>query len=123
MAVILVAEDDDDLRMMIKESLERRRHTVIEAGNGREAMNKFNSSVTDIVIVDLLMPEQDGIGMIIDLRKIKPDVKIVAISGGGKIGPSKYLEVAETLGADAVFAKPFSLKGFIDEIEKLAAVT
>lgn len=122
MAGILLVEDDDDLRAMLKESLEKRRHKITEASNGREALNKFKSSVTDLVITDLLMPEQDGIGLIMELRKIKPDIKLVAISGGGKIGPSNYLDVARTLGADAVFPKPFNLYDFIEEIEKLADV-
>ncbi len=119
MAGILVVEDDDDLRIMLKESLERRKHKITEASNGREALNKFKSSITDLVITDLLMPEQDGIGLILELRKIKPGIKVVAISGGGKIGPSNYLDMAKALGADAVFPKPFNLMQFIEEIEKL----
>ncbi len=119
MAGILVVEDDDDLRIMLKESLERRKHKITEASNGREALNKFKPSITDLVITDLLMPEQDGIGLILELRKIKPGIKVVAISGGGKIGPSNYLDMAKALGADAVFPKPFNLMQFIEEIEKL----
>lgn len=119
MAGILVVEDDDDLRRMLKDSFEKRKHKIIEASNGREALYKFKPSITDLVITDLLMPEQDGIGLILELRRIKPEIKVVAISGGGKIGPSNYLDVAKTLGADAVFPKPFNLIQFIDEIENL----
>jgi len=120
MAGILLVEDDDDLRLMLKDSLEKRKHSIIEASNGREALNKFKSSVTDLVITDLLMPEQDGIGLIMQLRKVKPDIKIIAISGGGKMGPSNYLDVAKTIGANAIFSKPFNLKSFVEEVEKLA---
>ncbi|MDT8400885.1 MAG: response regulator [Bacteroidales bacterium] len=120
MAGILLVEDDNDLRMMLKDALEKRKHIITEASNGREALNKFKSPVTDLVITDLLMPEQDGIGLIMELRKMQPGIKIIAISGGGKIGPSNYLNVAKTLGADAVFPKPFNLNSFIEEVEKLA---
>ncbi len=119
MAGILLVEDNDDLRTMLKGSLEKQMHRIMEASNGREALIKFKSSVTDLVITDLLMPEQDGIGLIMELKKKKPDIKIIAISGGGKIGPSNYLDIAKTLGADAVFPKPFNLNQFIDEVEDL----
>ena len=119
MAYILLVEDDNDLRAMLKSSLEKNRYTVIEASNGREALQKFKPLLTDLVITDLLMPEQDGIGLIMEIKKIKPEVKVIAISGGGKAGPSNYLSIAETLGADAVFAKPFSLTSFIEKVSSI----
>lgn len=112
-------EDNEDLRTMLKQSLEKRNHIIIEASNGREAVNKFKSVMTDLVITDILMPEQDGIGLIMELKKLKPELFIIAISGGGKIGPSNYLDIARTLGADAVFPKPFNINHLIDEVEKL----
>lgn len=119
MAGILLVEDNDDLRSMLKQSLEKRNHKIIEASNGREALNKFKSVMTDLVITDILMPEQDGIGLIVELKKLKPELLIIAISGGGKIGPSNYLDIAGTLGADAVFYKPFNVNHLIDEVEKM----
>ncbi|MFO7755779.1 MAG: response regulator [Bacteroidales bacterium] len=119
MAGILLVEDNEDLRTMLKQSLEKRNHKIIEASNGREAVNKFKSVMTDLVITDILMPEQDGIGLIMELKKVKPELFIIAISGGGKIGPSNYLDIARTLGADAVFPKPFNINHLIDEVENL----
>jgi DNA-binding NtrC family response regulator len=119
MAGILLVEDDNDLRIMLKKSLEKRKYQVIEANNGRDALNKFKSNVVDLVVTDLLMPEQDGIGLIMELKKIKPDMKIIAISGGGKAGPTNYLNIAKTLGANAVFPKPFSLNQFMDKVSSL----
>lgn len=119
MAGILLVEDDNDLRAMLKSSLERKRYTVIEASNGREALQKFKPLLTDLVITDLLMPEQDGIGLIMEVKKLRPDIKVIAISGGGKAGPSNYLSIAETLGADAVFAKPFSLASLMDKVTSI----
>lgn len=119
MAGILLVEDNDDLRTMLRHLLEKRNHKIIEARNGREAVKKFKSVMTDMVITDILMPEQDGIGLILELKKLKPELYIIAISGGGKIGPSNYLDIARTLGADAVFPKPFNVNHLIEEVENI----
>lgn len=119
MAGILLVEDDQDLRAMLKSSLQKGKHLIIEASDGKEALYKFKSLLIDLVITDLVMPEQDGIGLIMELKKLKPDIKIIAISGGGKAGPSNYLSIAETLGADAVFSKPFSVTIFQEKVEEI----
>lgn len=119
MAGILIVEDDKELREMLKISLTRRKHTVIEAGNGREAITHFRAGVTDLVVTDLIMPEEDGLKVIIKLRELKPSIKIIAISGGGKAGPASYLNLARALGADAIFSKPFSTNDLIAKIEEL----
>lgn len=120
MAGILLVEDDNDLRDLLKRTLEKRgNHLVIDASNGKEALFKFKTLLVDVVITDLVMPDLDGIGLIMELRKVKPNIKIIAISGGGKVGPSNYLNIAKTLGADAIFTKPFSMKSIIDKVEEL----
>lgn len=119
MAGILLVEDDYDLRSMLKSSLEKGKNLIVEASNGREALHKFKSSLIDLVITDLVMPEQDGIGLIMELKKLKPDIKIIAISGGGKAGPSNYLSIAETLGANAIFSKPFSVTLFMEKVDEI----
>ncbi len=116
-------EDDKDLRELLKASLTKSGdHLIIDASNGKEALQKFKSLLVDLVITDLVMPEQDGIGLIMELRKIKPGLKIIAISGGGKVGPSNYLSIAETLGANAVFAKPFSIKSLLEKVDEIIKV-
>lgn len=112
-------EDDNELREMLKLSLLRRNFAVFEAANGKEAIARFKPSFTDIVLTDLIMPEEDGLKVIMTLRKLKPSLKIIAISGGGKSGPGSYLNLAEALGADAVFSKPFSTSEMVNSIEKL----
>ena len=120
MAGILVVEDDSDLREMISRSLQKRgEHMVLEASNGREALKKFKSILVDMVITDIVMPDLDGIGLIMELKKLKSNLKIIAISGGGKIGPTNYLNIAETMGAEAVFTKPFSIKALLEKVEEL----
>lgn len=104
---------------MLKTSLGKRKHLVLEASNGKEAINKFKPAVTDLVITDLIMPDEDGLKVIMKIREIKPGIKIIAISGGGKAGPGNYLNLARALGADEVFSKPFSMNDLINKIDLL----
>jgi len=116
---ILLVEDEKDLREMLKASLIRRKYTVIEAENGKDAISHFKPLITDLLITDLIMPDEDGLKVIIKLKKLKPTLKIIAISGGGKAGPGSYLNLAKALGADAIFSKPFSVHDLISKIEEL----
>jgi CheY-like chemotaxis protein len=116
---ILIVEDDKDLREMLKMSLIRRGFTVLEAENGKEAISHFKPLLTDLVVTDLIMPEEDGLKVVIKLRELKPSIKIIAISGGGKVGPGSYLNLAKALGADAIYSKPFSINDLILKIEQL----
>jgi DNA-binding response OmpR family regulator len=119
MAGILIVEDDRELREMIAISLKRRKFTVIEAGNGKEAIMHFKPSITDLVVTDIIMPDEDGLKVIMKLRELKPSIKVIAISGGGKAGPGSYLNLAKALGADAIFSKPFSLNDLVERIENM----
>ncbi len=119
MAAILLVEDEPELKEMLKVALARRNFTVIEAGNGREAITRFRPEVTDLVITDLIMPDEDGLKVIMKLREIKPSLRIIAICGGGKAGPGNYLSLAKALGADAVFSKPFSVAELLNKVEEL----
>jgi CheY-like chemotaxis protein len=116
---ILIVEDEKELREMLKISLIRNKFTVLEACNGKDAITHFKPSVIDLVITDLIMPEEDGLKVIMRLRELKPSIKIIAISGGGKAGPGSYLNLASALGADAVYSKPFSVNDLISKIEML----
>ena len=122
MAAILLVEDELELKEMLKVALARRNFTVIEAENGREAIARFRPGITDLVITDLIMPEEDGLKVIIKLREVKPSVRIIAISGGGKAGPGNYLSLAKALGADAVFSKPFSIAELLSKAEELLEI-
>jgi DNA-binding response OmpR family regulator len=116
---VLIVEDDKELREMLKLSLLRRNFTVLEAENGKAAITHFKPLITDLVITDLIMPEEDGLKVVIKLRELKPSIKIIAISGGGKVGPGSYLNLAKALGADAIYSKPFSINELIAKIEQL----
>lgn len=116
---VLIIEDDDDLREMLKTAFSRIDIEVQEAANGREALKHFKPNCTDLVITDIIMPEEDGLKVIMKMRELKPGIKIIAISGGGKAGPGGYLQVAKTLGADGIFSKPFSLSDLISMVSSL----
>ena len=116
---VLIVEDDNELREMLKMSLLRRNFTVLEAENGKAAITHFKPLLTDLVVTDLIMPEEDGLKVVIKLRELKPSIKIIAISGGGKVGPGSYLNMAKALGADAIYSKPFSVNDLIAKIEQL----
>jgi len=116
---ILIVEDDKSIREMLKLSLLRNNYTVIEAENGKDAIVHFKPLLTDLVVTDLIMPEEDGLKVIIKLKELKPSIKIIAISGGGKAGPASYLNLAKALGADAIYTKPFSINDLVAKIEEL----
>jgi CheY-like chemotaxis protein len=122
MSVILLIEDDNEMREMLKTALIRKDHVVIEAENGKEALIHFKPGVTDLVITDLIMPDEDGLKVIMKIRKLKPGIKVIAISGGGKAGFGSYLNLAKALGADAVYSKPFSINDIILKIQELVKV-
>jgi len=119
MTGVLIVEDDKELREMLKTSLQRRNFSVFEALNGKDAIQHFKPTITDIVVTDLIMPDEDGLKVIMKLRQLKPSLKIIAISGGGKAGPGSYLNLARMLGADAVYSKPFAMSDLLSKIEEL----
>lgn len=119
---VLIVDDEKGMRKIINISLTRRKFEVFEAENGRDAISHFKPSITDLVITDLIMPEEDGLEVIMKLRKLKPTIKIIAISGGGIVGPRSYLDMAKVLGADAVYSKPFSINNLVLKIEELLKI-
>lgn len=117
--MILLIEDDKELRALIRDALTRKDFNVLEADNGKEALALFKAGITELVVTDLIMPEEDGLKVIMKIREKKPEIKVIAISGGGKAGPGSYLNLAKALGADAVFSKPFSINTLVEKVENL----
>jgi len=124
MAAILVIDDEDLVVLMLKRLLEKAGHQVTTASNGNLGLKAFQEHNPDLVVTDLIMPEKEGIETIMELRQIQPDIKIIAISGGGGYGkPEDYLPVAKGLGADRVFSKPFDEQEFLSAIEQLTTLS
>ncbi len=118
MACILVVDDDIQMKGMLTEALEIAGYTVEGASNGTEALEMLKEKKFDLAIIDVVMPEKEGIGTMRELRRDYPDLKFFAISGGGRIGPVEYLEVAESLGARRTFVKPFERKEMIKAVNE-----
>ena len=106
MALILIIDDEPQIRSMLKLMLERDGYEVAEAPDGIEGIRVYRQKPADLIITDLIMPNKDGIGMIIDLKKEFPNVKIIAMSGGGLNKPEGYLRGAKKLGAACTLTKP-----------------
>ena len=116
MALILIIDDEPQIRSMLKLMLERDGYEVAEAPDGIEGIRIYRQNPADLIITDLIMPNKDGIGVIIDLKKEFPNVKIIAMSGGGLNKPEGYLKGAKKLGAACTLTKP------IDRGEMLRAI-
>lgn len=120
MARILLFDDDHDLRGVVKSILEEAGHDVQDACNGLAGLEMYRTDPTDIVITDIRMPEKTGNEAILELRSEFPDVKIIAISGGGSVGVEMYMRVAKKLGADTAIAKPFAPDELLSAVRALA---
>jgi CheY-like chemotaxis protein len=107
MALILVIDDDDAMRRLIVRTLSAGKHKLIEAPNGEDGVKMVGELKPDAVITDILMPQQEGIQTIREIREMAPEIKIIAMSGGGSSHNLMFLDVARVFGADAVLAKPF----------------
>jgi len=120
MARILIIDDDDQFRKMSRKMLEKAGYSDIEeAANGSIGMKLFRQHPFDIVITDLIMPDKEGIEMITELRRDYPGIKIIAMSGGGRVDPQNYLEIAKYLGASRTLAKPFKDSDLIHVVQEL----
>lgn len=118
-ARILIIDDEEQIREMLGQMLTREGYEVVHADNGKEGMKVCRGQKVDLIITDIIMPEKDGIEMILELRHDFPHLKVIAISGGGRLGPDGYLEMAQKLGAHRTFFKPFNRKEILDAVQEL----
>ena len=107
---VLVIDDDADLRSTLRDMLEELGCHVVTAKDGVEGVTRFEQQTVDLVFTDILMPRQEGIETIRALRKLRPGLPIVAMSGGGPLHDMRYLDFAGKLGADHVLQKPFDFQ-------------
>jgi DNA-binding response OmpR family regulator len=118
---ILVIDDDDRMRRMIGRILRLGGHQVVASPDGVSGMRVFREERPEIVVTDIIMPEQEGLGTIMMMRRERPDVKVIAMSGGGRIGNLDVLDAARTLGASDVIGKPFKPRDFLSRINRIAS--
>ncbi len=116
---ILVIDDDEQMRDLLHKAMQWAGFEVVSAANGRLGQQLFEEVHVDLIITDLIMPEQEGLETIRNIKQNYPAVKIIAISGGGRIGPEAYLPAARELGADRAFSKPFDVKELVCAVQEL----
>jgi len=119
---LLVADDDADTRHSMKLLLERAGYEVELAENGTQALQQQRERPADVLITDIFMPETDGLETIQRFRREFPQVRIIAMSGGGvHVKGEKYLATAGIAGADAILRKPFQTKHLLETLRSLVA--
>lgn len=114
MRKVLLVEDDPDLLLLLTAAFVREGFQTYCARNGRQGVELLQALKPDLMVTDIVMPEMEGIGTIMEARRVAPDTKVIAISGGGHYGRSQnFLVWAHELGADEVLAKPFRMSSLI----------
>ena len=119
---ILLVDDDPDVRRSLQNALTKAGYEVVPAANGLEAIRQWRDlHGGDLVILDMFMPEKDGLETLVELRSLNPGVPIIAISGGGTTGRLDILEDAKLLGAIETFEKPFSIHALLALVARTIA--
>ena len=119
MAIVLVVDDDPTVRAIATELLREERHAIVEAADGDEALRVLEATRAELVVLDMLMPNRDGLETIMEIRRRHPGVRILAISSGGSIGAGDLLRMARLFGADETLAKPLSFSAFAATVNRL----
>jgi two-component system response regulator (stage 0 sporulation protein F) len=114
MATILIIDDEEPIRALLRFALEAAGYEVIEAPNGRQGLALYRRRPTDLIITDLVVPELNGLEMILELARQFLEAKVIAMSGVG--GEPNVLDVAKLLGARRTFHKPFSMPQLLDAV-------
>ena len=114
-SAILVIDDEDEVRTSIVNLLRNTGFTVVEAPNGRRGMEQLSQHYVTLVLTDILMPEMDGLEVVMEIRRSHPTKKIVAMSKGLDL-----LRLAKALGAHATVAKPFEARDLLDTISRVS---
>ncbi len=117
MPSVLVVDDEDQVRQLIRESLAQAGYTVQEARDGKEGLDQYRKQPADVIIMDVMMPDQDGLESILILRREFPAARVIAITGGSDmIGILNFLDVAKMMGARRTLHKPFELHALLDAV-------
>lgn len=122
MARILLADDGDGIRRVLARGLTNAGHEVDQVADGREALTAVDTNEYDLVITDMIMPEVNGAEVIAALLIKRPNMKVIAISGGDMIEPEVYLQVAMDLGVVSRLLKPFMVDQLVSEVARMLAL-
>ncbi len=120
MPTVLVIDDDPMVRSLLAHALKGAGYDVIDAADGHEGLQLARSRMPDLVVTDLVMPVQEGVETILTLRKERPRLPIIAISGGASHS-RLYLDIAGRIGARRILPKPFTPKELLALVEQVLA--
>lgn len=123
MAIIVIVDDDPTIQLIAGELLKAEGHAIVHAGDGVEALKVLETVPADLVVLDMLMPNMDGLETIMEMRRSHPETRILAISSGGPMGPHDLLRTARLFGADETLAKPLTFSTFGATVERLLEQT
>ena len=121
MKKILVIDDESVIRALLRQLFERNGFLVIDAEDGRQGLDLYREESPDLVVTDLIMPEEEGLTVIKEIKKMTPDAPIIAISGGGIGKADVYLQLAKSMGAGRIFEKPFDAKAVLKAVQEMVA--
>jgi DNA-binding NtrC family response regulator len=116
---ILLVDDEEAIRKMLRAILGEARYEFAEVGNGLDAQTLLGKETFNLVITDVIMPDCDGIELIMAIRSKLPDIKVIVMSGGGRVRAGHYLDLAGKLGAARVFEKPFDTTALRTAVQEL----
>lgn len=116
---ILIIDDEPHILLMLKKMLERAGYEIELASNGNEGLDRFTRMPSDLVITDIIMPDKEGLETIREMKRMRPELKIIAMSGGGKISADNYLGTAKIFGASRIIEKPFTQQHMVATVNEL----
>lgn len=119
---MLIIDDEELMRIMLIELFHANGIDAVGAANGVDGLKKLKDNNFDLVLTDIVMPDKEGVETIKEIKSSYPNIKIVAMSGGGRLNGVDYLELASALGADKTFQKPFDRKIIVEEIKALLSL-
>jgi DNA-binding response OmpR family regulator len=118
--LICVVDDEEQVRNTLCARLEAAGFHTLQAKNGTEALDLLSRSQVAVVVLDIIMPEKEGLSTIVEIKALDPSLPILAVSGGGMGDAFDYLRYAKELGADDVLAKPIRGEEFVERVRRLA---
>ena len=121
MPKVLIIDDEEDIRSVLKDMLDLYGYEVDTAENGKKAKELYDKNDYDVVITDIIMPEQDGFEVILDYRNKNQLDRVIAISGGGRTSSEDYLNIANHFGVSSIFSKPPNYKDLVAKVNEIVA--
>lgn len=118
---ILVIDDDESLRNSVRRTLKKMSYMVLEAAEGRQGLTVLKTQTVDLILLDIFMPDKEGLETLTELHRSYPGIKVIVMSGGGAKGGLDVLKIARMLGAQRTLAKPFTQEELIEAVKQLLA--